>query len=130
MVDIDLEEAQRGSMRHRAAVLASEWCGCFYCLAAFRPWEIRDWVDEPEPAPGSESGGAGVTNEGGETDLGETALCPRCGIDSVLPAADHPSLNFDFLVRMERRFFGMLSPERIESARRRFPAALGGAAAT
>jgi hypothetical protein len=53
---------------HRALVEASKTCGCFYCRKTFPASEIREWVDK---APGS----------GGST----TALCPRCGIDSVLP---------------------------------------------
>jgi hypothetical protein len=38
--------AHKHSSRHRTEVLASERCGCFYCLAIFDPSDIPDWVDE------------------------------------------------------------------------------------
>jgi len=37
-------------------------CGCYYCLKTFLGREIKEWVD-------------------GE----KTPLCPKCGIDSVVP---------------------------------------------
>ena len=62
-----LEALHKRSIRHRAVVQAAPRSGCFYCGATFLPAEITDWVD------------------GGDV----TALCPKCGIDSVLP--DHTS---------------------------------------
>jgi hypothetical protein len=58
-------EAQRiaaGSLRNRDQVTAVPVCGCFYCRATFPGGAVQAWVDD-----------------------GKTALCPRCGIDSVLP---------------------------------------------
>ena len=51
---------------HREDVLGSTVCGCFYCCAEFEPGEIHEWVDADEQG------------------LGQTALCPRCGIDAVI----------------------------------------------
>jgi hypothetical protein len=67
----DLEQIHKASSRHRERIERSTICGCFYCLAAYPPGEIKDWVD-----------GA---RDGEDLDKGVTALCPRCGIDSVLP---------------------------------------------
>lgn len=64
----DLEGIHKYSTRNRERVEQSAQCGCFYCLATFPPVEIRNWVDLPE---------------GGDREV--TALCPRCGIDAVLP---------------------------------------------
>ena len=50
--------------------MQSERCGCFYCLAVFAPDEITEWIDEPEDCPRGP---------------GRMAVCPKCGIDSVLP---------------------------------------------
>jgi hypothetical protein len=88
----------RRSSRHRAEIERSARCGCFYCLSIFAPWEIMDWVD------------------GEDKDSGVTALCPRCGIDAVLP--ELPSLNIDMniLLEMERHFFGMLTDTQREAA--------------
>ena len=67
----DLEQIHKASSHHRERVEHSILCGCFYCLASFPPSEIQEWVDGP----------AG----GEDSDRGVTALCARCGIDSVLP---------------------------------------------
>lgn len=83
---MDLEAAHERSINHRTAVLASEQCGCFSCLALFAPDEIRAWVDE----------------DGG---VGQTALCPRCGIDSVIGSASGFELGPEFLARMKARWF-------------------------
>jgi len=50
---------------HRAEVLASRQCGCFYCGAIFPPSEIKNWIDP-------------IGEEG------KTALCAKCGIDSLI----------------------------------------------
>ena len=84
-VPIDaLRAAHRHSSNHRDAVLASEVCACFYCLAHFAPAEIQDWVDDDQ-----------------------TALCARCGIDSVLPSAAPYPLTPDFLRRMHDYWFNV-----------------------
>jgi hypothetical protein len=59
----ELDDLHKQSIRHRAQVKASAECGCFYCLEIFQPATIDEWTDD-----------------------GETALCPKCGIDSVLPS--------------------------------------------
>ena len=51
-------------IRNREALQRVDRCGCFYCLAIFDPQEIEEWIED----------------EGGDT-----ALCPRCEIDSVPP---------------------------------------------
>jgi len=86
-MDPDLEAAHRYCASHRAAVSASERCGCFYCLATFAPSEILDWVDEDANG------------------VGQTALCPRCGIDSVLPSSSGLSIEPEFLRRMRAYWF-------------------------
>jgi hypothetical protein len=82
----ELEAAHRLSSNHRPAIEASESCRCFYCLARFGPSEITEWLDEP-------SGG-------------ETACCPRCGIDSVLGSAQPVDLADAFMERMQTFWFG------------------------
>lgn len=65
------------SANHRALMERSEFAGCFYCEARFDPEEILEWVDVPADAVPDANG----------LRRGETAVCPRCGIDSVLPSA-------------------------------------------
>jgi hypothetical protein len=71
-IDRSLDSTHKFCTRNRELIAKSTLCGCFYCLAIFSPEEIVDWVDWPD-------GAVDQLAEGG------TALCPRCGIDSVLP---------------------------------------------
>ncbi len=64
---------------HKARVLASDKVGCFYCLDIYPPSEIMEW-----------------TADG-------CAICPHCGIDSVLP--ESPGLSSDFLAEMQKHWF-------------------------
>jgi hypothetical protein len=73
---------------HRAQVECSAICGCFYCLAVFPPSDIKSWVGQG----------------------GQTALCPRCGIDSVLGSGSGVPITHDFLLRMKQRWFEITHP--------------------
>ena len=68
---------------HKDTILSSSLCGCFYCKQTFYPTEIEDWIDEQ---------------------MGESALCPKCGIDSVIDDR-FPITNERFLEEMNRYFF-------------------------
>lgn len=41
----DVRAAHDHCSNHRAEILASRRCGCFYCGAIFSPSEIRDWIE-------------------------------------------------------------------------------------
>jgi hypothetical protein len=81
-----VREAHEHASRHRAEVLRSGRCGCFYCCSTFPPQDITRWTDEV----------------GGE---GQTALCPRCGIDSVLGDRSGFDLSPGFLQNMKSFWF-------------------------
>jgi hypothetical protein len=83
----DVRGAHDHSCRHRPEILRSDLCGCFYCFAVFGPGDIREWTD---------------TDDSGK---GTTALCPRCGIDSVLGSASGFPLGRPFLEKMHRHWF-------------------------
>lgn len=79
----DVETAHQHSISHRPEIERSEMCGCFYCRKTLVPVEISEWTDD-------------------ET----TALCPHCGIDSVVGSASgFPVANDMFLDEMHRRWF-------------------------
>ena len=44
-------------------------CGCYYCLAFFPPRAIEDWAD-----------------------TGSTAICPCCGVDSIIIFSDRHNI--------------------------------------
>lgn len=87
----DLEAAaHKACSRHREQVLKSDICGCFYCLRTFHPKEIEQWTD---------------TDENG---VGTTAMCPRCGIDSILGSESGYPITEEFLKRMNKIWFGRI----------------------
>ncbi len=79
--------AHRYSSYHRATLERSEVCGCFYCLKIFSPGEIKVWI-------------------GGGRRRGRTALCPSCGIDSVIGSASGFPIEKEFLEEMRMYWFG------------------------
>jgi hypothetical protein len=82
-----IREAHTHSANHRRQIESSDLCGCFYCTATFKPSEIKDWVDK--------------NNEG----IGQTALCARCGIDSVIGSLSGYPITAEFLAEMRRYWF-------------------------
>lgn len=73
--------------RHRQAVQLSALVGCFYCLGLSDPAAIKEWVDK-----------------------GETALCPRCSIDAVLPGSE-VELTAELLQAMKAHWFAVVKGE-------------------
>ena len=84
-VDQLILDAHSRCIRNREVLQRVDRCGCFYCLAIFDSQEMEERIDEDEG--------------------GDTALCPRCEIDSVLPESDEYPLTKDFLRRMYDHWF-------------------------
>ncbi|MBM3979925.1 MAG: cytoplasmic protein [Planctomycetes bacterium] len=84
----DVVAAHGHSSRHRCELEASAHCGCFYCLAVFDPVEIESWLNEGDG----------------------TALCPRCGIDSVIGSASGLPITREFLGAMHCHWFNEPPP--------------------
>lgn len=80
----DFLRAYNLSFNNERIVKSAETCGCFFCLSVFSPDEVEDWVDDTG---------------------GRTALCPRCGIDSVICSGHGYPINREFLKEMKRRWF-------------------------
>lgn len=76
-----LTEVHRYSSQHRAILQQSQHCGCFYCLEVFEYSEIEDWIDDEQ-----------------------TAMCPHCGVDAVLPRFPQ-YVEKDLLNAMHQLFF-------------------------
>jgi hypothetical protein len=86
VIDVDVLGAHAWSIDHRPELLSSARCGCFHCLATYSAEAIEDWVDIVD--------GVGVT-----------ALCPSCGIDSVIGSASGYPIEAWFLARMRAHWF-------------------------
>jgi len=78
--------AHQHSTNHRHDIVASKWCGCFHCLATFRPSAIYLWRN---------------VRKGN----GQTALCPNCGTDAVIGDKSGYPITDKFLRRMKRYWF-------------------------
>lgn len=94
----ELQAIHRYSSQHRGLLDASAYAGCFFCLAEFPPAQVTVWVDVALEA----------TSYGGLTEPrsdGVTALCPHCGIDSVLPSAAPIALDPSLLAEMQAFWF-------------------------
>lgn len=87
MNEPDYIRAHTHSSNHREELVKSDLCGCFYCLEVYNPAEITDWIDEDENG------------------IGLCALCPRCGIDSVIGSASGYAITKDFLRKMHQHWF-------------------------
>ena len=85
----DLTLAHYYSDRNKEMLSTANKCGCFYCTEIFSPSEIEEWVK------------ADIKDE-----IGRCAVCPYCGIDSVIPGNIEYPLSKSFLKAMKKRWFG------------------------
>ena len=81
----EYHEAHEACFKNWRLLKKSKMCGCFYCLETYPASEVVDWCDEK--------------------DRRRTALCPYCGIDSVIPDASGWPLDADFLKEMKYWWF-------------------------
>ena len=88
-IPLIFREAHGKSSKHRQEVLSSRIAGCFFCCNVFPPDKITKWIDE-----------------------NETAICPLCGIDAVLP--NNGEYEIWFLRMMHRYWFGDQDQHKVE----------------
>ena len=82
-VATSVKEAHKFCRENRLALEQSSVCGCFHCLKSYPPKEITEWLSE----------GCG------------TALCPHCGIDSVIAESSGYPITKEFLSEMNKYWF-------------------------
>ena len=77
-----LKAAHKHASRNRDAISRSDLCGCFYCEAVYPAAAVEKYT------------------------YPEDALCPKCGIDSVLADADNAEhVHKAFLKAMYEHWF-------------------------
>jgi len=79
----DYIKAHKCSSNHEERLLQDEKCGCFYCLKIFNPSEIVEWIE----------------------DTSGTAICPYCGIDSIIGESSGYPITEVFLKKMYEHWF-------------------------
>lgn len=94
-----LEEVHSNANQNRHAIESSNQVGCFGCERIWDPLEfpIKEWIDD---RPTSRQLGAGLHGNA-------TALCPFCGIDSVIAKLSVGKITHYMLGKMEEHWFGM-----------------------
>lgn len=76
-----IKDLSRYSQRNKVYLTSSDNCGCYFCLNIFDPKEITEWTDD-----------------------GETAICPKCHVDSVVGDST-TEINHEFLEKASRYWF-------------------------
>jgi len=92
MSDYDLKKMHGLATLNRHAIEASDQIGCFYCERIWDPLEfpIKEWIDEKADTLG---------------DGNATAMCPFCGIDSILAKLSVGEITVRMLDLMRRHWF-------------------------
>lgn len=84
----DVYQAHSMSNNNKPELEWNQLCGCFCCVKIFRSSEIDDWIIHDNPA-----------------DWRGRALCPYCGIDSVIGESSGYPITEEFLAAMNRYWF-------------------------
>jgi len=100
-VSDDLVTAHAHCGSNRSEITASDVCGCFGCLQTFGSSRVDQWIDEPEASLVRNN--RLIHNEPARE---QTAICPYCGVDSVIGSASGFPITKDFLKRMNKRWLG------------------------
>ncbi len=80
----DIIKAHEFCTNNKEALKNDKKCGCFYCLEIFEPSRIKKWIKD---------------NAG-------TAVCPHCGVDSVIGESSGYPITKEFLEKMKEYWFG------------------------
>jgi len=77
-----IKDAHICSSYNRKQLSKAKICGCFYCLKIFDPKLIVAWCDD-----------------------NQTAICPFCGIDSIIYESKTYPISKNFLEQMKKYWF-------------------------
>lgn len=79
----DIIAAHEYCTNNKESLRGDSVCGCFYCLEIYSPTEITEWIEDTKG----------------------TALCPYCGIDSVIGESSGYPITKEFLGEMQKHWF-------------------------
>ncbi|MCG1022697.1 cytoplasmic protein [Sutcliffiella horikoshii] len=78
----NIANAHKFSSLHKNELVEDKKCGCFFCLEIYSPTLITEWIDQDQ-----------------------TAICPHCGIDSVIGESSGYPITKEFLEKMNKVWF-------------------------
>ena len=77
-----MERLHTYSTHNRELIEASDRCYCFYCKSVMDSRDVKDYIDN-----------------------GQTALCPKCDIDSIIPDGIEEDVNEEIIDEMNQYWF-------------------------
>ncbi|MCH5180839.1 MAG: hypothetical protein J1F32_06475 [Erysipelotrichales bacterium] len=80
--EAQLEKLHAYSSNNKELIDRSNKCYCFHCKSELDSKDVHDYIDE-----------------------GKTALCPKCGIDSIIPDSIDEEINEIIIVEMNNYWF-------------------------
>ncbi len=80
----DLKKAHEFCRNNKAQLQKDTLCGCFYCCRILTPDKITEWIN----------------------DTSGTAICPYCGVDSIIGLYSGYPITHEFLNEMNDHWFG------------------------
>lgn len=80
--EMRLKKLHAHSSHNKVLILVSDRCVCFHCQAMMDHGEITEYVDN-----------------------GQTALCPKCGVDAILPDSIEETIDSQTLKDMQEYWF-------------------------
>lgn len=79
---MDINSVVSAAMKNRKHLEGTEKAGCYHCLSVFDTKDIKSY-----------------------TDNGETALCPQCNVDCVIPSSSSNPITVGFLEKARNYWF-------------------------
>jgi hypothetical protein len=79
---MDIRMAPKLAMHNKSVLANVTECACYHCRKVFVPGEIQEWTDKDD-----------------------TAVCPYCFIDAVIPVYSAEEKDDEFLVKLNEYWF-------------------------
>lgn len=80
---MEIRMAPKFAIHNKARLSVVSECACYYCYKVFPPSEIKEWTDKE----------------------GDTALCPHCNIDAIIPVNEESEKDQAFLTKVHEYWF-------------------------
>lgn len=79
------KEYRLHSVDNEIEIVKSQRCGCYFCHSIFSARSVKDWLSD---------------------ERGVSAICPECGMDTVLGDASGIQIDKQLLKNMSKQYFG------------------------
>jgi len=88
--DINIVEAHDHSSSNKQEIKSSKKCGCFFCCEIYDASDVVNFIEANN-----------------DCDRLGTAICPKCGIDSVIGDASGIEITPEFMRKMHEHWFNI-----------------------